>query len=461
MSTTAIGIDLGTTRIKASLVSIDREELHFAAAPTPWRRVDGQLQLDMAELGDEALRMAGEVAEWGLARGHEVAGIACTGMAETGALLGPDGTVLAPGFAWHHTLGDAGRVQSALGLREFTVTAGRSCTLAPSIIKLDHLRASGHRFEPGQTWLNVPDYVAWRLCGVRAAEVSTSSRTGLVDIVNRRWWAEALEFLGVGPWFVPDELLPAGTRLGVAGGEVPEALRGITVSTGGHDHPMAALSLGGYEFGTLDMSMGTAEAQLRIVTPDLTPDQIAALVDAGASIDWHPLGDRFTVLSALPTGMTMERLAALLGATDRESRRRLSAEALEAEPSELRLVDVALDDFGIAGISDGVTRAGLWRAAAEQLVRASKQGTDRISAILGEPARVFIFGGWIKDALVARLRAPLGQVPAEHEPEEPGALGAGLMALAGAGTMTFPEAGLASPGTGETGIHTGGKDKDV
>ena len=431
MTDVAIGIDVGTTRVKASVVSAGRRELRCFSAPTPWQSVEGQLQVDLGELGDVALRLAGEAAAWGRDAGHAVAGVASTGMAETGALLGADGAVLAPGFAWHHTLGDAGRVEAALG--DFIAVAGRSCTLAPSIVKLDHLRTTGHRFRPGQTWLNVPDYVAWRLCGVRAAEMSTSSRTGLVDILGKRWWVDALEFLDAGLWLVPDELLPCGVRLGEAAGDVPDSLRGVAVCTGGHDHPTAALSVGGEQVGTLDMSLGTAEAQLRIVAPPLSRDQVVALVGAGASVDLHPLGDRLTVLSALPTGMTLERLATVLGACDLESRRALSQEALACEPARVRLANVTLDDFGIEGISDGATRAGLWRAAAEQLVADSVATTASAEAILGPPRQIKTFGGWIKDPLVAALRAPLGQRAQPDEPEEPGAMGAALMALKGAG----------------------------
>lgn len=437
----AIGLDIGTTRVKAALVSPTAKELVAAVRATPWELVAGQYQVDMVELGALALQVAAEVAEVGRAAGLEIVSIAATGMAETGALLDDSGRVLAPGFAWHHTLGDAARVRGELGADEFILRTGRDCTLSPSIIKLDHLRATGHRFEPGQVWLNVPDYVAWRLCGVRAAEISTSSRSGLVDVVNRCWWAQALDFLGAGPWLVPPELLTAGTPLGEATGDIPGVLRGIQVSTGGHDHPIAAISLGGDALGTLDVSLGTAEAQLRIVATDLSETARRELVAAGASIDWHPYGDRYTVLLAVPTGVTQERLATLLGVSDRESRRALSEAALQQRPARIRLVDVTLDDFGIAGISDLATKEGIWRAAVEQLTTISEEGTARINGILGEPDRIFTFGGWINDPLVASLRRPLGQVPSPQERGEPGATGAALMALKGAGVPGMPGPG--------------------
>ncbi|MDR1767245.1 MAG: hypothetical protein LBR32_02240 [Propionibacteriaceae bacterium] len=428
----AVGVDLGTTRVKASLVTPDRRELRFASAPTPWELVGGNLQIDLPTLGDVALRMADAVARFGRDTGCQIAGIACTGMSETGALLAPDGDVLAPGFAWHHTLGDTGPIAAGLGADEFELRTGRKLTTTPSLVKLDYLRRHGQRFEPGQRWLNVPDYVAYRLSGVAAAEISTSSRSGLVDVGALAWWRDAFDFLGA-PDLAPGELLLAGTPLGPAGGEVPESLRGVLVTTGGHDHPLAAFSLGGERLGDMDVSLGTAEAQLRIVGLGLTPEQLRALVAAGANVDIHPFGDRHTILLALPSGITMERLSALMGAESRESRRALSQAALEAEPAAVQLVDATLEHFGLTGISDKATQAGVWRAVAEQLVDASAAGTRRLDEILGPPLRLFTFGGWIFDPLVAALRRPLGQVAAPGQPAEPGAMGAALMALRGAG----------------------------
>ncbi|MDR1851071.1 MAG: hypothetical protein LBR21_00195 [Propionibacteriaceae bacterium] len=429
---TAIGLDMGTTRIKASLVGETREELALASELTPWVMAAGQLQFDLNLVGDIALRLAAQVAERGRASGHEILGLAVTGMGETGALLDAGGKVLAPGYAWHHSLGDPTRLTRHFGADEYMIHTGREPNSVPSLAKLDYLRVQGHRFAPGQTWLNVPDYVAFRLTGVRAAEISLASRSALLDIPTGKWWEDAFEFLGAGTWLVPEQTAASGSALGAANGEIPEVLKGITVATGGHDHPMAALAFGGAQIGTLNVSLGTAEAQVRIEA-SVDDAQRLALVRAGAGVDWHPFADRFTVLRPLSTGMTMERLSMLLGADTRESRRELSLAALEAEPSRIRLLDVGNDGFGIADISDKVTRAGAWRAAAEQLVADSAAVTREMNAILGEPKRINTFGGWLFDPLVAHLRRALGQVASAGEPAEPGAFGAALMAFKACG----------------------------
>src|SRR5665648_308886 len=83
----SLGIDVGTTRIKAEVVGLDASELHCESALTPWQqRADGT-QADLDELADVAVAVAATAADCAQAHGHRVVSIGVTGMAETGALL--------------------------------------------------------------------------------------------------------------------------------------------------------------------------------------------------------------------------------------------------------------------------------------------------------------------------------------------------------------------------------------
>lgn len=426
----ALGIDVGTTRVKAAVVGLDGTEQHVASAPTPWQlTADGTL-VDVAELGDVALRVAGAAGDWALAAGASVCAIGVTGMAETGALLDGAGRALAPGFAWHNTQGFPAQVQDAFGAERFNRTTGRDCTIAPSIVKLDLLRRRGHVFAPGEQWLNIPDYIAFRLSGVRAAEISLACRTGLVDIAARDWWDDALAFLGAGRWLLPGELIPGGTVLGTATGEVPPSLRGARVATAGHDHPVAALGVGSSAPGELVLSLGTAEAQLRFVDPPLPPAIVADAVALGASVDWHPLGDRLTVLRALPTGITLGRLADAIGCGSTADRLQLSERALDERDSEYpRVAAATFDSFSIEGIGDGVTPERLWRNAVAGVIGESGHMMRRVAQLLGPWRGSTMFGGWIHDPLAARLRREqLGEELRASPVDEAGAVGAALLA---------------------------------
>lgn len=445
MSHVLLGIDIGTTRIKAGLVDPDFHLGHVESVPTPWRTMADGPVVDVAEVGDLALAVAERCARHARERGRTVVGIGTTGMAETGALLDADRRPLAPGFAWHHTLGDSDRVQRALDPETFMRTTGHGCDLAPSIVKLDHLRQQGHVFSPGQRWLNLPEYVTWRLTGTEASELSLSGRTGLFDLVGRRWWGDGLEFLGAGEWLFPGDPVPAGTRVGTVARTISESLAGAVVTTVGHDHPVAALSIGQFDPGSLCLSLGTSEAQIRIVTPTLTGDDVVALVHLGVTVDWHPLGDRWYVLSTLPTGLTLERLSRLVGCRDTEERLALSREAMTAGPPVgASLADVSLDGFSIVGIATGDDRPSLWRRAVEQLLAHSAAHTQEVSAIIGPPEQQAVFGGWTHDPLIRRERERMGQRPPEGTPREPGIVGAAMAAAKAAG-LAHPFSQSTSP----------------
>lgn len=431
VSETAVGIDIGTTRVKAGLVGPDSTLLHVEARSTPWQTTHEGPVIDVVELGDLAIHVASECAEWAAAHGHRVVAVGTTGMAETGALLNAAGEPMAPGFAWHHTLGDAAGVQQALGRDHFAATTGHGCDLAPSIIKLDYLRSRGHEFQNGQRWLNIPEYVTWRLTGTMACEFSLSGRTGLFDLLNKDWWDEGLEFLGAGRWLMPGDPVAAGTPVGRVRSEFAPNLAGSVVTTAGHDHPVAAIALGLAKTGVLALSLGTSEAHVRVIEPTLGRAEILALVDLGVTIDWHPLADRWYVLSTLPTDITLERLSRVLGCGTTAERIELSRRVIgTTDVGTARLENVSLSGFSLSNVTDADSPVTIWRMAVDQLLEHSYNHVSEISNIVGNPRKEVMFGGWTHDPLILQERVRKGQELLKDSPAEPGIVGAANMAFA-------------------------------
>src|SRR6266496_5040954 len=109
-----VGIDVGTTTCKAAVVAAGGAELAHGAVPTPWRAVPSGAETDPHALVDAALGAT----ERALARTPDgpVLAVGVTSMAETCALLGPDGEPVAPAVAWHDQRGqdEAAALASAL-----------------------------------------------------------------------------------------------------------------------------------------------------------------------------------------------------------------------------------------------------------------------------------------------------------------------------------------------------------
>ncbi|MDP8945451.1 MAG: FGGY family carbohydrate kinase, partial [Actinomycetota bacterium] len=88
------------------------------------------------------------------------------------------------------------------------------------------------------SWLNVADYIAFRLSGALATDYSLASRTLALDLHRLRWAEELLHEANVShSLFAP--LQPSGSLLGSVTPEAAEAtgLPGsVKVAVGDHDH---------------------------------------------------------------------------------------------------------------------------------------------------------------------------------------------------------------------------------
>src|SRR5262249_22952204 len=92
-----VGVDVGTTAVKAAAFDSSLNELSRGRAATPWAGTE----LDPAQLLDAAVAAIGEA----LPEGREVAAVGVAGMAETGVLVDASGVPVVPSIAWHDTRG--------------------------------------------------------------------------------------------------------------------------------------------------------------------------------------------------------------------------------------------------------------------------------------------------------------------------------------------------------------------
>jgi sugar (pentulose or hexulose) kinase len=452
-----VGVDVGTTRVKAVAVDLRGSVRGEAVQPTPWSREGGHAELDPIVLVRQAQKVAAEAAgslreRTGTALGRQTAtvlGVGVTGMAETGVLVDGRDRPLAPAIAWHDPRGDAETIARELGTETFQATTGLSLTVVPTLAKLLWLRRSYPGTRQAVRFYSVAEWIVRRLGGAPVTELSLASRTGLLDIGRAQPWDAALGLLDR-PRLLDDAVV-AGTPAGrvTDGEDVPAVLRGAVLTVAGHDHQVAAYGVGAAADGALFDSLGTAEALVRTIRPPLSGQRVAALAAQGIGVGWGVVADHLCVLAGLPTGLTLNRLAGMLGAITRAQRRALGEQALAVLPTHPlpRLVNPRDDGFGILDIADGVTPALLWRAAVDGLAEHAQRVLDRIDAHTRPHSEVVVAGGWLHNPAV--LAAKRRQYPAMRTTTvmEPGAYGAALLAGSAAGVMkpVAPMATQASP----------------
>ena len=92
-----VGIDVGTTRVKALAVSLDGRGRGESEAPTPWHHEGACADIDSDDLARLAMTVADRCLDDArIPASSAVRGIGVTGMAEAGALLDAQGRPCAP-----------------------------------------------------------------------------------------------------------------------------------------------------------------------------------------------------------------------------------------------------------------------------------------------------------------------------------------------------------------------------
>jgi sugar (pentulose or hexulose) kinase len=438
-----VGVDIGTTRVKALALGLDGSELAHVEQPTPWLKRGVAIEMDPEELARVLRAVLAEVAREAAGEGHDdvrVLGIGFTGMGEAGVLLDRNGTPLHSIVGWHDPRGDVETIRRELGADSFHRAVGMPLNAQPSLAKILWLQRENPAVTSASQFLSVPEWAVFCLGGTPVSELSLASRTGLLDVGEAAPFAGAVALLGRD---LLSEIVIAGTPSGTARHDaLPDSVRGAVLTVAGHDHQAAALAVGAARPNALFNSMGSAESLARCVDGPLDPEAVGRFAELGMTAGWGVVRGRSAVLGGLRTGLLLEGVATLLGAHDRESRLRLSEEALLLDYSDLPvgvLEDDADGGLALGPRAEGLPAAVIWATAVRDLTAQSAELLARMADELGPHEQVVLAGGWARNrSVVAEKRRQLGEV-AVSPLQEAGATGAALLAGVAAAILEPPE----------------------
>lgn len=438
MTELLVGIDVGTTRVKAVAVGLDGAVVGESEAPTPWHHDGACSDIDADLLADVAMTVAnGAVADPRVPADAIVRGVGVTGMAEAGALLDSSGRPCAPTLAWHDPRGLADPIRERVSREEFWRACGIRLNSKPSLAKVLYLyEAFPESRERAVRHLGVGDWVVHAMGGEQVAERSILSRSGLYDVLADEPWQPATDLVGD---LTAPRIIWAGEPAGTVGDRAPARLRGATLTAAGLDHESAAFAMGAMRLGVLTDSLGTAEALLRVFPP-VDADTVERLVERDVGVGWGVVPGYLCTVAGLLTGLSLERMAALLGIADRTARRAVSLEAMTADRSGLpfRVVESSHEGLTLAGVTEGLSPALAWRAAVEDLTALSTDLIDFIESVIGPRSEAMVTGGWSHDPAVAQAkRRQLGDYSTSSVAEA-AAMGAAFFAGIAAGLLDRP-----------------------
>ena len=432
MTRLLVGIDVGTTRVKAVATDTAMEVLGEHAVATPWRHEGATAEVDPVALAEAAAEAAAGAAR---AAGGPAMAVGVTGMAETGVLLDRRGAPCAPALAWHDPRGDCDTVRDAVGEQVYRRTTGRAIDAVSSLPKLLWLRRTVPGAEAAVRFLSVPEWVVVALGGAPVSELSLVSRTGLFDVPGKKVWADALALLAAPATFLSD-VVAAGDPVGRVGDGAPAELRGAVLTVAGHDHQTAAYRLGATADGALLDSLGTAEAVLRCVRAPMRPASVERLVAARVTTGWGVRPGHLCLLAGLPTGISLERVGTMVGAATPADRIELGRRALAADRSGTRMrVTATYHGLTVHDVDDDADPALLWRVAVEDITADVDRALAAMVAEVGPARQTVVTGGWLNNPMVAATkRVQYGDYVTAQQAEA-GAVGAAELAGVAAGVV--------------------------
>lgn len=317
MAPICLGLDIGTSAVKAVL--IDEDETALAAATVPL--ATARPQPGWSEQDPEAWwRAAGEAVARIRAAAPDtftaLGAIGLSGQMHAAVLLGPDDAPLRPAILWND--GRAGAEAEAL--EAAVPDIGRLVGVRPmpglTAPKLIWIRAQEpDTFARIATVLSAKDYVRLKLSGEKITDCSDAAGTLWLDEAGRRWSPAVLAACGLTPKQMPalvEGSDPAGQlRPEIARDWGLDPDRPIVIAGGAGDAVAGAVGIGAVEAGDAFISLGTS-AQIFVTTDAYRPAP-ETMVHAFA----HALPGRWFQMAALLNGASCVGWAAsLLGVHD-------------------------------------------------------------------------------------------------------------------------------------------------
>jgi xylulokinase len=429
--TDLVGLDVGTTGVKALRISSEGEVLARAeeryplATPQPgWAEQDPE---DWWRASEAALAEVG---------GDRVAGIGLSGQMHGLVALDDADRVLRPAILWNdqRTGEECAQIEDRFGLRELVRLTGNRALPGFTAPKLLWLRKHEPDLYARIARILLPkDYVRLRLTGEHATDVADASGTLLFDVARRGWSDEVMDGLEI-----PREWVPTALESPAVSGQTPD---GVPVAAGAGDQAAGALGVGVDEPGPISVVLGTSGVVFAALPgfaadPDGRVHAFCHAVPDG----WHAMG---VMLSAAGSLGWLRGVVAPGEPAEKV--------VVEAEPWPPGVEGLTFLPYlagertphvdpnaraAFAGLSLRHDRGALVRAVLEGVAFGLRDSLELLRSLGVEPASARVSGGGARSDLWLRIVASVLELPLERTAAEEGAaFGAALLGGVAAGVF--------------------------
>ena len=441
-----IGIDLGTSSVKILLMEgdgtvkkiVSREyPLSFPKPgwseqnPSDWytQTMDG-----LKELLQEADK-------------SQVAGISFGGQMHGLVILDKEDNVIRPAILWNdgRTTEECDYLNHTIGtdkLSEYTANIAFAGFTAPKLLWLS--KHEPDNFAKIDKIMLPKDYLAYRLTGVHATDVSDASGMLLLDVKNRKWSQEMCDICHISIEQLP-ELFESYEAIDTLKADVAAELgvsTQVKVAAGAGDNAAAAVATGTVGEGKCNISLGTSGTIFISSDKFRVDDNNALHAFCGANGKYHLMGCMLSAASCNKWWMD-EIIGSKDYAKEQEQITKLGENHvfylpyLMGERSPYNNPDARA---AFIGMTMDTTRADMTQAVLEGVAFALRDSFE-IAKALGIPLeRTKICGGGAKSPLWRTIVANVLGIPVDIlETEEGPSLGGAMLAAVACGEYASVE----------------------
>lgn len=452
-----LGIDLGTSGVKALLIRGDQAVLASATSPLEvQRRHTGWSEQDPADWIRAVEDAIGQIKAEHSKALVAVKGIGLSGQMHGATLLDRGNAVLRPCILWNDTRShkEAAELDADPKFRAIMGNIVFPGFTAPKLVWVK--RHEPDVFAATAKVLLPKDYLRLWLTGEHISEMSDAAGTGWLDVEGRTWSEELLSATGLTRDHMPS-LVEGTAPGGVLRQELAQrwGMTGdVVVAGGAGDNAASACGAGTVKPGSAFVSLGTSGVLFASNDRYLpNPESAVHTFCHALPATWHQMGVILSATGSLNwlagiTGQDAGALAAALGETPAGPGKVAFLPYLSGERTPHN--DAAIRG-AFAGLDHASGREALTQAVLEGVAFALRDNLEALRAAGTTPSRVTAVGGGARSrywlATIANVLGIAVDVPADGDFGAAfGAARLGLIAAEGADPRTV----CTPPATAET-----------
>jgi xylulokinase len=450
-----LGIDVGTSAVKATLIDERGHIAGAASAPHPISTPrPGWAEQKPQHWWTSTTRAVARLIRSARVPAARIASVGLSGQMHSSVFLDADGEVIRPALLWcdGRTSQECRSITERIGEKGLAKHACNPALEGFTLPKVLWLRNHEPAAFARLAKVILPkDYVRYRMTGVLATEPSDASATLMYDTARRRWSAEIVGAMDLDRSVLPDvgESAEALGKVSRSAARATGLREGTPVVGGGADNACGALGVGAVSLDEAVASWGTSGTVLVVSeTPrvdsgmrvhtfcHVVPNAwylMGVMLSAGGAFGWFARELAKDAADASPKHSVEEVL-------NREAARIApGAEGLTFLPylqGERTPHRDASARGAFVGLSLAHSRAHMTRAVMEGICFGMRDSLEILRGRSRAIDRVVVTGAGAKSPFVRKMQADIYGLPVLRVNREEGpAYGAALLAAVGAGAF--------------------------